>query len=126
MPSGGSPFRLTETDAFSPTNSVSGSMEVITDVPLGKVGGLAVIVGVMTGVCGSGVGVHGIVVGVSVGRTENVGVGDDVLITGILVGVGVTVTAGGMVVGCDDREAPIPAHGEFGGTLQSGMSKGSA
>lgn len=86
-----------------------------TDVPLGKVGGVTVNVGVMTGVCGSGVGVisvaveiipagvivQGIVVCVPVGRNEYGGVGDDVMVTGMLVDVPVGA-GGGIAVGGDD------------------------
>ena len=101
-PSEGSPFRLTETNPVSPTNNVSGSTEVITDAPLGKVGGLTVNVGVMTGVCGSGVGVISIGVAVQgMAVCVTVGAGDDVMVTGMLVDVPVGVE-GGAAVGDDD------------------------
>lgn len=76
-----------------------------TEVPLGKAGGLTVNVGVIIGVCGSGVGVtsvavaiisegvavHGIAVCVPAGRNEFVWVGDGVMVTGMLVDVPVGV-----------------------------------
>ena len=108
MPSGGTPFKLTETNPVSPTNNGSGSTEVSAEIPLGRVGGLTVTVGVITGVCGSGVGVMAVAVvifpvGVAVqGMAVGVlGSGDGVMVAGTLVDVPVGVE--GVIAGGDDN-----------------------